>query len=217
MVASDRRHVRHVLHQLRIPRGGQAQRHRVDGAVTVDHVGAEQDRDAQAAVHRRLLEAAGLLGADHVEHRAQLALLGQVVGVHMVAGLRVHRDRGARIGRGGCRRALVVVLHQLADLLGQGHLLQQRIDLMLDLPARPAGRWRAARRRGHGRAGDGDVRRQQRPAPRPRSSAQAATGRNSGVRRREGGWTDSFSLLGGASGERAGGDSGECKRLRRVR
>ena len=197
-----RGHVRHVLHQLRIPRGGQAQRHRVDGAVAVDHVGTEQDRDPQAAVHRRFLETTGLLRADHVEHRAQFTLFRQLVGVDMVTGFRIDRDRAFRIGRGGRRRALVVVLHQLADLLGQGHLLQQRVDFLLDGRGDQLRIGRLRRTRKGGVPGSPGGRSPARPAP-PGRSKRTRRPRTEARSVGRGLWGGSFFLLWGAGKERA--------------
>jgi hypothetical protein len=99
----------------------------------------------QATVHRGLLEGARLFRTDHVEHRAQPALLRQRHRIHPRARFGIRGQRLVAVGGGRRADALVVVLHELADLLLQRHLLEQRVNPALDLGRRQL---RVRRRRG---------------------------------------------------------------------
>ena len=63
-----------LLDDVRVPRGGQRDRHRQDGAEAVDHVEAEEQRDAvPVARQRELLQPVDLGGLGHEEQRSRLA------------------------------------------------------------------------------------------------------------------------------------------------
>ena len=109
---------RRTLDRFEVKAGGFGQRNREGGLVAMDHVLAEQQRDLQARLHRNLLVGPGRIGAQHIQHRADLATPDALF---MVA-LESHRAGGSPVAR---------ILGQLADLFLDRHLLQQALDLVL--------------------------------------------------------------------------------------
>jgi hypothetical protein len=94
---------------------GFGQRYRKGRQVAVDHVVRKQQRDLQPRLHGFFLVAARVMRAQHIEHRAHSAAAQAVA-----------------VGAGQVQRARHCVaardLRELADLLFQRHLRQQRFD-----------------------------------------------------------------------------------------
>ena len=112
---------RRALDRLEIPAGGFTQRDREYGLVAVDHVVAEDQRDAEtAALDRHRLRRSGRLGTGDVQHRADAAARDLLASV--------------AVGIGGRAGDIEVgaVLVELTDLLRQGHLCHQLVDPLLD-------------------------------------------------------------------------------------
>ena len=105
-----------VLHQRRVPAGRFAERDREHRLVAVDHVESEDQRNLQPGLQRRPLDRVDVLDADEVQHRADLTILGLA-------------DQVTRRAVGPIRRRHL----ELAELLGDRHLRQQRADLAVDL------------------------------------------------------------------------------------
>ena len=98
------------LFHARIPGGSHGQRNREDGAVSVDDVEGEKDRDVEPGfVNGEVLESVNLLDVDEPQNGADLALDDEVV-----------RLLGSQHGHDDSRR-----LVHLADLLFDGHLLEE--------------------------------------------------------------------------------------------
>ncbi|MNV21021.1 hypothetical protein D3C71_1119450 [compost metagenome] len=117
----DRRRARRALGQRGLPARGLGQRHREDGAKAVDHVGAEDQRNAQPRLaHRHLLQPPLAFEAGVVE-QAREAPVAHVLRLLLPvapAGLRVVRD--VDVGR--------AVEAELAGLFLQRHARDQRFD-----------------------------------------------------------------------------------------
>jgi len=105
----------------------------------VDHIETEDHRDVQARLESGLLDLVDVVHAHQVQHRADLA-----------AADLIEQGLARRAVRAGGAGHL-----QLADLLGQGHLADQRIDLAGDGIQAPqggrGGRGLRGRRPGAGR------------------------------------------------------------------
>jgi len=168
----------------------------------MDDVGAEQQGNTQAATKRRFLERPRLRDTDDVEHRTQLALPRQRHRVDLCKRLRIDGNRIA-VGRRG--RTARAVLHELADLLGQGHPRQQRVHLPLDLRrnqlrVRRGNDGGITRRRGARGTGQGERRTEQEHA-----RGQTGTG------------SEAHAFSGEASPAEDDRMTPECKRLRQPR
>jgi hypothetical protein len=118
---------RGALRVRRVPRGGHRQRNREDRAVAVDHVHAEQQRNAEPAfLDRDALQLAQRPGPGDVEVRADFAAADPLELVRPEP--RIERALAA-----------AHALDQLADLFGGGHPREQRLEVDL-------GRARSCRR-----------------------------------------------------------------------
>ena len=117
-----------ALDGLGVPGRGHRDRHREDGAQPVDHVEAEQQRDAEpVALDREPLQAVDLGRIGDEQQRARATLLQlRLDHLRLLVGVEV-QDRLRP-----CGQAEVEVLGQLTGLLGRCHLSQQLIDPSLD-------------------------------------------------------------------------------------
>ena len=84
-----RSHARERGDQIGIEACSQRERNGIDGAITVNHIGTKKQRNVQAALlNRGLLIGVNARGGD-IEHRAHLAIRGQLHGVNVIANLRI--------------------------------------------------------------------------------------------------------------------------------
>ena len=108
--------MRGLADQFRVPTRGLSQRDGEDGAIAMDDVAAENQRNAQPAfVERDALQCSALLGIAEIHDGAPAAR------ANIVADLRV--------GSGIAGRRL----RKLAEFLLQRHACQQRVDEALDV------------------------------------------------------------------------------------
>ena len=116
-----------LANQLRVPTCRLAERDRKDGAVAVDHVTPEHQRDTQPALfHRDLLDCVGQPHAGLVHHRAELTLAHELV--HLAAGDQMFHVAG-RLA------ADPIHLPHLPDLLVERHLREQGLSAGVDRQA----------------------------------------------------------------------------------
>ncbi len=128
----DRGGARGALPQVGIEGAGLGDRHREQGAVAVDHVVAEEQRDLQPRfLHRHALHGGDLGRADEVDETADLAVAHRVGGVARGDGARQRRAPGQHV--------------ELPGLLGEGHGGDQCVDV---------GQASASFRSGSGRKGE---------------------------------------------------------------
>ena len=115
-----RANARHCFNRRRVPACRQRQRHREGGPVAVDHIQPEEDGDVQPRFfHGDVLVVISGLHARHVQKGSRLALGRQLV---------VSEIGGARPG--GISRGIRC---QLAGLLVERHLSQQRLDARIQI------------------------------------------------------------------------------------
>ena len=112
--------------RLRIPRGGQRDRHRKDRAQPMDHVKAEQHRDPEPmTLDREPLQTIDLPWIGHEQQRTRTAHLQSRLD-HLRLTVDVQAE--SRLDLCTCRQAHIEVLAQLPGLLGHGHLGDQLVD-----------------------------------------------------------------------------------------
>ena len=128
----------------RVEGRGLGERHREDGAEAVQHVEAEDQRDAEPRLPRQPLRGGDVLGVVEIDPGADAALAHHLGPVE-----RTVRDE-----------------IELADLLGERHAGKELLDLAVDLAGRQCSRRKRERKRRRGR---NEERRERRPEPRGRS------------------------------------------------
>src|SRR5947209_3606612 len=112
--------MRKLLDERWIPSGGERERDGIGGAVSVDDVEPEDERNVQARFfYGDALDVVGLGGSGEIEERADATFCCEFAVI--VA---------SRAGAGGSAGR---VLHQLAVLLFQRHLLEKSLHALLDL------------------------------------------------------------------------------------